>query len=486
MSLRRRLFIPVVTALLPIVAIEAYNQAQLRTAREHEVRDSAVDQARRVAAEQQRINDGVHNVLSTLAVLNSVRSQDAARCNGLFAAILPNFEGFESLVATRADGTPFCVARAGQEKSHIDLTPVSDQRFFKDAVEKRAFVVGGYAREPGSEAYVFRLAMPYFDHSKRLRGVIYVSLNLAWLAIRLSGPQWNEGKEFSIVDRDGVVLVHQPNWERYVGRPMPSELWTRVETAATPFDFDARSSRDGVQRIFGAIPPARGPGGLTVIVGLNRQAAFSSLNDANLRGLLVITCGALIAFSLAWMIGLQLVRNPIEGLIKTARRWRNGELAARTRLTGTTEFGQLGEAFDGMAADLEQAMQYKDLLLREINHRVMNSLQTISALFSLQARSLRDPEARQRFNDAVSRVNSIALAYRRMHTAGGVEAIDFSEYLRELCVDISQSLMPQGRACRVEADSILLGSQQASSLALIVNELVTNAVKHGGRNLRSR
>jgi hypothetical protein len=129
MSLRRRLFFPVVTALLPIIAIEAYNQVQLRTAREQEIRDSSIEQARRVAAELQRIIDGAHNVLSTIVVLNSVRTQEAARCNGLFVAILPSFKGFESLVAARADGQPFCVARAANKNGRIDLPSVGKRRF---------------------------------------------------------------------------------------------------------------------------------------------------------------------------------------------------------------------------------------------------------------------------------------------------------------------------------------------------------------------
>lgn len=481
MSLRRRLFIPVVTALLPIVAIQLYNHARLHTEREQEVRNSAIDQARRAAAEQQRIIDGVHNVLSTLVVLNSVRSQQAARCNGLFGAIRPSFKGFESLVATRADGVPFCVARADRKGVPNDMLSVGNQPFFKEAMERKTFTVGGYAREPGSDAPVFRLAMPYFDyHGEQPRGVVYVSYNLNWLSVRLNGLQWNQGQTFSVIDHDGITLVHRPDSERHVGRPEPSGIWTHIRKAEGPFTFEARG--DGSQRIYGVVPTVLGPEGLAVTVGLDRRAAFSSLNNANLRGILVIAGGALSAFWLAWLIGLRLVRTPIESLLEISRRWRNGDLTARANLADTTELGQLGQAFDGMAADLERAMQVKDLLLRELNHRVMNSLQTLSALFSLQARSLRDPEARRRFDDAVKRINSIALAYRRMHATGGVESIDFSEYLRELCADISRSLMPDGHGCRVESDSILLGPPQASSLALIVNELVTNAVKHGDKN----
>ncbi len=479
MSLRQRLFLPVVAALLPIIAIEGYNQIELHATREREVRDSAIDQARRVAAEQERIVDGVRNVLSTLVVLNSVRSQEVARCNGLFAAILPNYEGFDSLVATRADGTPFCAARAKGDGSLKSLA-VADRPFFKEAMEKEIFVVGGYARVSGVP--VFHIAVPYFDRSNRPRGVVYVAYSLKSLTTRLSGSQLTEGEMLSVVDRDGIILVRQPDWEDHVGRPISHEIWTRLTTATMPFDFEAVSRADGVTRIFGVVPPSLVPEGFAVIVGLNREAAFAPLKDASMREILVIAGGTLFAFLLAWLIGLRLVRAPIEDLLETTRRWRDGDLAARTSLSGPTELGQLGEAFDAMANDLQQAMHAKDMLLRELNHRVMNSLQTISALFTLQARSLQDPDARAKFDDAVNRINSVAVAYRRMHASGGVETIDFAEFLRELCADISRSLLPEDNPCRVKSDAVLLGSQQASSLALIVNELVTNAVKHSGND----
>ena len=479
MSLRQRLFLPVVAALLPIMAIEAYNQAELHTTREREIRNTAIEQARRVAAEEQRIVDGVRNVLSTLIVLNSVRAQEPARCNGLFAAVLPNYEGFDSLVATDADGRPFCGARVGDSDS-VGALSVGNRPFFKEAMEKKTFTVGGFARVPGSNTPVFHIAVPYFARGgNRPLGVVYVGYSLKSLATHLSGSQLTKGQRLSIVDRDGVILVRQPNWESHVGRPIPQEIWTRLTTATMPFDFEAHSPEDGVTRIFGVIPPALNSGGFAISFGLNRDAAFAPLNEANFRQILVVVGGTLLAFLLAWLIGLRLVRAPIEGLLETTRRWRSGDFTARAALSGPSELGQLGEAFDTMADELQRAMHAKDMLLRELNHRVMNSLQTISALFRLQARSLRDPEAREKFNEAVGRINSIAVAYRRIHTAGGVETIEFSEFLRDLCADISKSLMPDDNLCRVTCDPILLGSQQASALALIVNELVTNAVKHG-------
>ena len=481
MSLRRRIFVPVAIALLPIIAIDTYNHIELRATRIQEVRNSAIDQARRVAAEQQRITDGIRNVLNTLVVLNSVRFQEAARCNRLFAAIRPNYDGFESLVATRADGSAFCAASVNST-GDIKRLSVDKQSFFKSAMEKNAFVIGGYTRVSATEAPTFHLAMPYINSRRQPRGVVYVSYSLERLADHLNGSQWTKGQTLSIIDHNGIILVRQPDWEHHVGRPITPAIWSRVKSAQTPFSFDSHSSPDGVERIYGVIPPPFIPGGLAVIIGLNRQAALAPLDEANWRGILVIAGGALLAFWLAWLIGLRLLRTPIEGLLETTQKWRAGDLAARTNLSGTTELGQLGEAFDAMAEDLERAMRTKDMLLRELNHRVMNSLQTVSSLFRIQARSLHDIEARTSFNDAANRINSIALTYRRMHSTGSVEVIDFSAFLQELCADISESLMAEGHRCSVDSDSVLLGPQQAGLLALIVNELVTNAVKYGDKS----
>jgi two-component sensor histidine kinase len=74
----------------------------------------------------------------------------------------------------------------------------------------------------------------------------------------------------------------------------------------------------------------------------------------------------------------------------------------------------------------------------------------------------------------------VALAYRRLHAAHGVEVVDFSALLHELCADLQSSMLPEGAPILVDADPILLSPEQAMPLALVVNELVTNAIKYGG------
>jgi two-component sensor histidine kinase len=99
---------------------------------------------------------------------------------------------------------------------------------------------------------------------------------------------------------------------------------------------------------------------------------------------------------------------------------------------------------------------------------------------------VKDGDARRQFDQAVTRINSVALAYRRLHAAQGVEVVDFSTLVQELCADLQASMLPKGAPLAVNADPVLLIPEQAMPLALVVNELVTNAIKHGGDDAASR
>lgn len=129
---------------------------------------------------------------------------------------------------------------------------------------------------------------------------------------------------------------------------------------------------------------------------------------------------------------------------------------------------------------LETLLQQKDLLMHEVNHRVKNNLQLVASLLQLQARSIRDAVARQHFSDACGRVLSIAELHKKLYKWGDFGKLDFGEYLHDLCAELEHSLTADGRAIRImtEADHLFITADTAVPLALIVNELVTNAVKY--------
>ncbi|QQP90112.1 PAS domain-containing protein [Skermanella sp. TT6] len=133
----------------------------------------------------------------------------------------------------------------------------------------------------------------------------------------------------------------------------------------------------------------------------------------------------------------------------------------------------------GITQDITEAKhweQRQELLLREVNHRVKNSLQLVNSLLGMQGRQFADPETRRRFEEAAGRVRAISHLHERLYRGTDVERVDFDVYLRALCDDLGATA-PEF-AIRVEADPVLLPTDGAVPLGLIVTELVTNAIKH--------
>ena len=128
------------------------------------------------------------------------------------------------------------------------------------------------------------------------------------------------------------------------------------------------------------------------------------------------------------------------------------------------------------------AEQDKDMLLLEINHRIKNDLQTLGHLFRIQADMLRgNPDCAEALRDAVNRVGVMGRVYSRLHRRGATHdaEVDASAYLEDLCADLRASLIgPRPIALRISAEPVEINQGRAISIGLIVNELITNAVKY--------
>lgn len=129
---------------------------------------------------------------------------------------------------------------------------------------------------------------------------------------------------------------------------------------------------------------------------------------------------------------------------------------------------------------IRSSLREKEVLLKEVHHRVKNNLQVISSLLSLQAQHLADPAARAMFGESQGRVRSIALVHEKLYQARDLSHIRFDEYTRELVEDLLHSLGGPGRSidARIDVDGVTMAVTTAIPCGLIVNELVTNSLKH--------
>ena len=130
--------------------------------------------------------------------------------------------------------------------------------------------------------------------------------------------------------------------------------------------------------------------------------------------------------------------------------------------------------------DVTEAGHQKDLLLQELNHRVKNSLQLISSVVSLQSRNITDARSRTQFEAMARRIGAISRLHALLYLNQDFSVLEISGYLKAICADIVESLSDELRpvSLAVEADPLELPTEQAIRLALIVNELVTNACAH--------
>ena len=127
--------------------------------------------------------------------------------------------------------------------------------------------------------------------------------------------------------------------------------------------------------------------------------------------------------------------------------------------------------------ELERALAARDLLLREADHRIKNSLQLVASLLSMQRSRSADAEAGAAFEAAISRVRAIAEAHRALFQSRDLRSVAFGRMLGDICTYVG-ALSPSIPIRCEASEDIEIDAERAIPLGLVVNELLTNAVRH--------
>ncbi|WP_425350895.1 histidine kinase dimerization/phosphoacceptor domain -containing protein [Methylobacterium aquaticum] len=140
----------------------------------------------------------------------------------------------------------------------------------------------------------------------------------------------------------------------------------------------------------------------------------------------------------------------------------------------------------GLLADKERLLIQKDLLTREIDHRVKNSLQIVSAFLQMQRRQVADPASQAAFAETAARVMSVARVHDSLYQAESVEEVDLGQTIETLCADLA-GMAGEGHEVDLDVEpGLMVPYRKAVALSLIATELITNAFKYafaeaGGR-----
>lgn len=174
-----------------------------------------------------------------------------------------------------------------------------------------------------------------------------------------------------------------------------------------------------------------------------------------------------------------------------SKPWTLAEIEASTRIVrlmlehrNNHRMRELNRELATTLKENETLMRQKDYLLKEVNHRVQNSLQLVSAFLRLQSRSAIDSQSKLHLDEAQKRLTAVALVHRRLHQDESIEVIDLSRYLEDLCHEMKSS-MDADWVDQIEVNlaPILVATERAVNIGLILTELIINANKYayGGR-----
>jgi signal transduction histidine kinase len=367
-TLLSRLFVLVAVALLPAIAIQAYNEFDVRRARQDEVENQALSLAKLAAAEQLQIVQGIRQVLIAMSELPWIKGKDSQACNTYLAAMQQRFPAFITFLVTDMDGRSFCDTNS----DHRPIT-VAARSYFANTLKTGAFTVGEFSAGLSTGRNVIQFALPFYGDNGRMGGVIIAGLSLDWLAHYIARKGAPEGAALAVTDRNGTYLARYPHNDRFVGTKMPGDKYLKMDDRGAVDILDI----DGVERIEGYSALPAESGALVVSFGLDKAQAFTEIQRHTQRDILLIVLSTSLVLVLTSLGARRFVHRPLGQLVDAANQWRLGELARRVDIAGSSEIARVADAFNIMA----DALEHREQELSEAKERAEQAAARITMIF---------------------------------------------------------------------------------------------------------
>ncbi|MFP4011351.1 MAG: cache domain-containing protein, partial [Spirochaetaceae bacterium] len=305
-----------------------------------------------------------------------------------------------------------------------------------------------------------------------------------------------DAESYSVVlDRSGSFVAHPDHTGRHMSEFFEREEAERIreivfsrDEGRVEYSWPARRGEGRRPKVmfFRRLPDFDWALATTVYLDSVRRPTVTVLVGGAVLMLLLV--GAVIVWVLRMSHG---VTDPI---IRLANAAESGEALAETGVTRATpgELAALVAQFNAFVAriaeqkrqvarqheTLEQRIEEKTILVREIHHRVKNNLQVIASLLNLQADGAYDRRDVVLFERTSERILSMALVHEQLYQTDDLSFVRFDAYLEELVGHIRASSAPDSVCISVRCDAVLMPIHRAVPCGLIVNELVTNSVQH--------
>lgn len=401
-----------------------------------------------------------------------------AECEATLKKAIDPYPAYAVASVLAPDGRALCRSTGNRAKSSA-----GNQEWFKEAISAGRSVLSGYTFAQILNEPVLAFGMPVVDAQGKVVAVLGLGIRLRWLAASGQEPGLPPEASVDLLDKAGLPLVISDANSGSGG--LPDEAYLKKVAAGGALTFDATGS-DGVQRYYAVHPIAAGS--LYILLGQPTRTLIAPLQRdlaIQIATLSLVVLGGLTAA----LIGSQfLVTRWIGRLTEEARTITLGEAPEPYNFSGApTEIRELNDTLMTMAArikareaELNESLVQKQMMLREIHHRVKNNLQTVTSLLNLYARIPRGEAIKQAFADVQTRINTLALVHRHLYESQDLREIDLAPFMSNLVRLIQDGSGVPTRRVRLKVDipPITLSGDRAVPLALLTTEILTNAFKH--------
>jgi signal transduction histidine kinase/HAMP domain-containing protein len=362
-SLRCRLIVLVLLAVIPAFGVILHSAASHRDLTAEQVQKNALRAVRAIAAEHDRFFESAHQFLIMLSRLPQVRENDKAGCRRILAGLLEPL--YLDLGVADLKGNSTCTALPSTS-SLIRARGSHQAR----VIETHDFSAGTIRSDVSTGKTLLEFGYPVMDSPGTPRAIVMAAMNLSWVTRLAVERHLYAGATYTLINNSGTVLLRYPETGDWEGKPIFEK--TFIETMASHDNEKSFESvgADGVQRLFALSQLRNTPGGQPVyaVIDIPVVAAFDEANRILVRNL--VTLGLLSALTLtaAWFGADIFVLRRIRDIVATTEKVAGGELAARTKLPYQgSELGQMARAFDDLAQTLEQREAEANASERQIN-----------------------------------------------------------------------------------------------------------------------
>jgi signal transduction histidine kinase len=507
-SLRFRLVALVLLAALPALALTVYTGYEQRELAANTVNQEALRLARFAASNQEVVINNTRAFLVATAHMPNIYELRPAECDSLFSHLLdthyPYYSGF--YVADR-EGNLLCNA------PQHEVPGIGNCEHYQRLAKEGEFRVSTYHFCPKSGEPVISVGFPVLDLNDEFIGVVNVGIDLEWFNEFAVESEMLPGSTLSVLDQRGIILVHYPDPENWVGRKMPEqELYAKMiaEGEGTTESWGA----DGQQRLYAFTPLWSTEGNVFLVISTPSNMAYADVDQSTRRNLFLLLLATILAGAAAWLLGELFVVRQTNRLIRATEQISSGDLEARADLGNQHgEFGKLALAFNQMAEKLQKRERERDEAEAEIrayaddlermnrdlkqfayvaSHDIQEPLRKVQIFADLLNRRYsydlddRGREYLTRMQDAAGRMQQLLydlLSFSRLTTRPKKFAdVDLNAVLVDVVADLDMKIEASNAVVEIGDLPIIEGD--ASLIRLLFDNLIGNGIKFAKQDER--